>query len=144
MFDKKEKDKMMMSIMIALLVVFHIVPAEVSTFQMEYPKGHVVTYTRKDAATWDAKGPDPEVDNGVYKVDRDKLIQKEPDQMTITPDVGWGLKPDTKWSELTTIKRGAEDRIGITKTATSVVFTIKEGSGEPTKATVTWKLAKTK
>ena len=133
-----------MTIMVALLVAFHVVPAEVSTFRMEYPKGHEVTYTRQNATTWEAKGPNPDEDNGVYKMDGEKLVLKSPDQMTITPDAGWGLRPDTRWNDLTVLKHGADDRIDISKTATSIVFTIKEGTSDTVKATVSWKSEKDK
>jgi len=126
-----------MDILIVILITLHLVPGDITTFQMEYPAGNVVTFTREAASTWSSKSDEPE-DAATYMVNKEKLIQKAPDELTITPDKNWGLKPDTKWENLSLLTNG-DSTISIKKDDNRIVFTMQEGKEKATTATISWK-----
>lgn len=122
---------------IALLILLHLIPANVSSFQLITPFEGTATLTRQDAMSWNAKGKGM-YDNALLKVDGAKIKTKAKDvEGEVTPDDCWGLKPDTKWDSLSVLKVD-DDKFTITKGTNSITVEYQEGKEHPEKLVASW------
>jgi hypothetical protein len=129
-----------MELLLVIMLALRSLPDDVSTFTMENPTNHVVTFTRTGTNTWSSTGPTPEEDNAIYRVTGTSLfVGQQPDEMEITPNSGWGLTPATRCRELTSLKHTDGTMLSLDHSATGIVFRISRPARKEMIVRIRWK-----
>ena len=138
---------------VAIFILMHLIPANVTTFQLITPEG-ISTLTRIDGGAWKSSGGN--FDKSTLKVVGNEIVQtvqgKREDGFTggsFGPGPEWGFTADTKWDKLTVVKVPADPAMNleaetmiITKGTNWVTVAYQEGTNCSEKCMATWGNAK--